>query len=87
MYNRLVENNIPVYNITSSTSTSPTIKEMTHQNTSEIEQLTNKNKKFNILNDLDYWKRDGINSIKYKINDEQILKYKNVIKYNVDILM
>lgn len=87
MYNRLVENNIPVYNITSSTSTSPTIKEMTHQNTSEIEQLTNKNKKFNILNDLDYWKRDGINSIKYKINDEQILKYKNVIKYNVDILI
>ena len=89
MYDRLVTNNISVYNITLSptSSTQLTIKEMTHQPTSEIEQLTNKNKKFNILNDLNNWKKDGINSIKYKINNEQILKYKNVIKYNVDILI
>jgi hypothetical protein len=62
--NRLVINNIPIGKITSESNVD--IKEMNHQNTSEIEELTNKNKKFNILNDLKYWKNDGINSIKYK---------------------
>ena len=83
IYNRLVINNIPIGKITSESNIN--IKEMNHQNTSEIEELTNKNKKFNILNDLKYWKNDGINSIKYKILGELIIIYDNVIKYTVEI--
>jgi hypothetical protein len=56
------------------------IKEMNHQNTSEIEELTNKNKKYNILNDLKNWKNDGLNTLKYKLLDEMELGYKNVKK-------
>jgi hypothetical protein len=59
---------------------------MNHQNTSEIEELTNKNKKFNILNDIKNWKNDGINTIKYKILDEMELIYKNVKKYTIEII-
>lgn len=84
IYNRLVINNIPIGKIISESNLN--IKEMNHQNTSEIEELTNKNKKFNILNDLKYWKTDGINSIKYKILEEIIIKYDNVIKFTVEIL-
>jgi hypothetical protein len=85
MYNRLTINNIPVYNITLSSTQNISIKEITHQQTSNIEQLTNKNKKINILNDLNNWKKDGLNTIKYKINNIRKLKYNNINKYNVNI--
>jgi hypothetical protein len=62
------------------------ITEMDHKNTSEIEELTNKNKKYNILNDLKNWKNDGLNTLKYKLLDEMELGYKNVYKYRVEIL-
>lgn len=84
IYNRLVVCNISIGKII--TESNVDIKEMNHQNTSDIEELTNKNKKFNILNDLKYWKNDGINSIKFKILEEIIIKYDNVIKYTVEIL-
>jgi len=85
MYNRLAINNIPIYNITLSSTQNISIKEIAHQQTSNIEQLVNKHKKYNIINDLYNWKKDGLNSIKYKINNVQKLKYNNIIKYNVDI--
>jgi hypothetical protein len=83
IYNRMVVNNIPIGKITSDQSIS--IKEMNHQNTSEIEELTNKNKKYNILNDLKNWRNDGLNTLKYKLLDEMELGYKNVKKYMVEI--
>jgi hypothetical protein len=82
IYNRMVVNNIPILKIIGNIE----IKEMNHQNTSEIEELTNKNKKFNILNDIKNWKNDGINTIKYKILDEMELIYKNVKKYTIQII-
>jgi len=84
IYNRLVINNISIGKIIADSNVD--IKEMNHQNTSDIEELTNKNKKFNILNDLKYWKNDGINNIKFKILEEIIIKYDNVIKFTVEIL-
>ena len=84
IYNRLVINKISIGKIIADSKID--IKEMNHQNTSDIEELTNKNKKFNILNDLKYWKNDGINNIKFKILDEIIIKYDNVIKFTVEIL-
>jgi len=83
IYNRMVMNNIPILKIIGNIE----IKEMNHQNTSEIEELTNKNKKFNILNDIKNWKNDGINTIKYKILDELELIYKNVKKYTIEIIL
>jgi len=82
MYNRLTENNILVYKPESMYK----ISEMKHKHTSDIQELTNKKKRFNILNDLKNWKKDGINSIKYKINNESTIVYNNVKKFNVDIL-
>ena len=82
-YNRLVINNVPIYKLKSSKIIE--IKEISHKGTSEFEELTNKNKKFNILNDLKNWKNDGLNTLKYKILDETTIGYKNVKKYTVDI--
>ena len=85
IYNRMVLNNVPIGKITIDINESISIKEMNHQNTSEIEELTNKNKKYNILNDLKNWKNDGLNTLKYKILDEMEVGYKNVKKYTVEI--
>ena len=84
VYNRLVLNDIPIYKLKSTQNLE--IKEISHVGTSEFEELTNKNKKFNILNDLKYWRNDGLNTVKYKILDEMELGYKNVYKYRVEIL-
>jgi hypothetical protein len=82
MYNRLVTNNIPIYVLDNN---SIEIKEMKHVETSKISNLVNNNKKQNILNDLKLWKNDGLNNLKYKINNEEKIKYDNVVKFNVDI--
>jgi len=88
IYNRMVTNDVAIGKIICDQPTEKdiNIKEMNHQNTSEIEELTNKNKKFNILNDLKNWKNDGLNTLKYKILDETTIGYKNVKKYTVDVL-
>jgi hypothetical protein len=83
LYNRMVTNDIAIGKIV--TEEPIFITEMNHKNTSEIEELTNKNKKYNILNDLKNWKNDGLNTLKYKLLDEVTIKYKNVKKYTVEI--
>jgi hypothetical protein len=83
MYNRLVINKIPIYVLNGDNIE---IKEMKHLSTSEIPNLVNPNKKQNILHDLKHWKNDGLNSLKYKINNEEKIKYDNVNKFNVIIM-
>lgn len=83
VYNRLINNNISIYVLPNNNNF--TITEMTHDKTQNIDELVNKNKRHNILNDLKYWKSDGLNHLKYKINYEIKMSYDNVKKINVSI--
>ena len=83
LYNRLVTNHIPVYY--PETNEKIEIKEISHIPTSDIKELTNTNKKYNILSDLKNWRSNGLKQVKYTINDKSSINYENVIKYNVTI--
>ena len=83
LYNRLVTNHIPVYY--PETNEKIEIKEISHVPTSDIKELTNTNKKYNILSDLKNWRSNGLRQVKYTINDKSSINYENVIKYNVTI--
>jgi len=83
VYNRLVNNDIPIYVLPKNNQL--IITEMKHDRTQDINILVNNNKRLNILNDLKYWKNDGLNHLNYEINNETIMTYNNVKKYNVTI--
>ena len=83
VYNRLINNNIAIYVLPKNNNL--TITEMKHDRTQDINVLVNNNKRHNILSDLKNWKNDGLNHLKYKINNDTIMTYNNVKKYNVTI--
>jgi hypothetical protein len=84
VYNRLVANKIPFYKFKSNKNI--TIFEMKHVQTSTISDLTNEQRKQNILNDFKNWQNDGLNNVKFNIDKKMKSKYYNVKKYIVSIL-
>lgn len=83
IYNRLIINNISIYTLPKNNNL--TITEMKHDKSQNIDELVNKNKRHNLINDLKYWKNDGLSHLKYKINYEIKMSYDNVKKFNVSI--
>jgi len=83
VYNRLINQNISIHVLPKNNDL--IITEMKHDKTQNIDELVNKNKRNNILNDLKYWKSDGLSHLKYNINYEIKMSYDNVKKINVSV--
>jgi hypothetical protein len=80
---RMVLNNISVYKL--ETNNNISITEMTHKNTSDIDELVNTQKMNNLIKDMNNWKNNGLSNLKYKNKNVDFINYDNVIKYTVEI--
>jgi hypothetical protein len=83
LYNRLAKMDISV--LAPFSEKRIEIKEIYHMKTDSKKEYTNLQKKENVLEDIKFWKKNGLNSLCYEILKEENVKYKNVLKIKVDI--
>jgi len=83
VFNRLKINNIQIYNLISLDNI--VINEIKHEQTSEIVELVNTQKKYNVTNDKKEWKNNGLSNLKYKIIKTTDTHYNNIKIYTVVI--